>query len=293
NYRNQKLLDTVFEVPALEYIVFRHSMAGPFIRLVALAIDQAVIIFGIFSLVIFLSIIMCISMAATGHWGVFAFLMFLVFFILNSLYFVLMEWLNRGRTLGKMALSLRVVSIDGTSLDVVQILIRNLLRAADMAPTWELPLAILSIPTYLVAVTAMFFNGAPFRRLGDLAAGTIVIREQKKTRQQIFVEDSARIRALSAELQIQRFPSAVLTQGLNDFVARRRRLNPARADEIARNVEKDLRRIFGAEQLECDALELILAAHFHLYSMDRDHLARLDQLDLKSELQQKLPGVQL
>lgn len=79
-------------------------------------------------------------------------------------YFLVAELLSGGRTPGKAAMGLRVVRLDGSAADAGAVLVRNLVRIIDV-----LVLA--------VGVIVMFFNPLS-RRLGDIAAGTVVIRER-------------------------------------------------------------------------------------------------------------------
>lgn len=80
-------------------------------------------------------------------------------------YHSLLESLWGGQTLGKKALGLRVIRNDGTVPDLAASLIRNALRFIDYMPC-----------TCGVGFTIMLLS-TQFRRLGDYAAGTLVIRE--------------------------------------------------------------------------------------------------------------------
>jgi uncharacterized RDD family membrane protein YckC len=71
-----------------------------------------------------------------------------------------------GRTPGKRALGIRVVRTDGAPVGLVESLARNVLRAV------ELPLG------YAPGVLAVAL-GARRQRLGDLVAGTLVVRERR------------------------------------------------------------------------------------------------------------------
>ena len=86
------------------------------------------------------------------------------FFAVFYFYNVLFEVLAQGRTPGKRATHLRVVREQGTPVDLPASLVRNLLRLID-----EL---LFGLPA-LVAILLTKHN----QRLGDLAAGTLVIRE--------------------------------------------------------------------------------------------------------------------
>jgi uncharacterized RDD family membrane protein YckC len=81
------------------------------------------------------------------------------------LYDVLFEVLASGRTPGKRATHLRVVREHGTPVDLPASAIRNLLRLIDFLPT-----------VYLVGLTSILLTRRN-QRLGDLAAGTLVIRD--------------------------------------------------------------------------------------------------------------------
>ena len=80
-------------------------------------------------------------------------------------YFILMEG-QRGATLGKMALGLRVVRMDGAPITMNEAVIRNLLRIVDALPVF--------IP-YLVGAI-LVWNSPLKQRLGDRVAKTMVIR---------------------------------------------------------------------------------------------------------------------
>lgn len=94
----------------------------------------------------------------------------LISYFLQVIYFVAFEVARDGQTPGKRALALRVVQDDGTSVGLLPSLIRNLLRPIDF-----LPLA------YSIALIAVFVTRKA-QRLGDLAAGTVVVREPRASK---------------------------------------------------------------------------------------------------------------
>ena len=94
----------------------------------------------------------------------FAIIFFLVFFG----YDVLFEVRARGRTPGKRWTGLRVVRTSGQPVTFVPSSIRNVLRLVDMLP---------APPLYAVGMLSIFVTGKN-QRLGDLAAGTLVVRER-------------------------------------------------------------------------------------------------------------------
>jgi len=87
-------------------------------------------------------------------------------------YPLIFETLSRGKTLGKMALGIRVVSDDGSPERFRQALIRAL--SAAFVEVWLFPLNLIGIPAGLI--TSMV--SAKGKRLGDIFAGTFVIQER-------------------------------------------------------------------------------------------------------------------
>jgi len=85
---------------------------------------------------------------------------------LTSVYFVFFETLFAGRTPGKRLTQLRVVTENGNMLDWRASLLRNLLRAVDTLPAG-----------YVVGVVSMVLSPSA-QRLGDIVAGTLVVRER-------------------------------------------------------------------------------------------------------------------
>jgi uncharacterized RDD family membrane protein YckC len=90
----------------------------------------------------------------------------IITFAIQYGYFIFFEILWNGQTPGKRAVRLRVVRTNGLPLSAGEALIRNIVRIVD-----SLPMA------YGVGLVVMFIDSQS-RRLGDLAAGTLVIREQ-------------------------------------------------------------------------------------------------------------------
>lgn len=89
-----------------------------------------------------------------------------VYFVMTFCYDVAFEVLGRGRTPGKRATGLRVVREHGEPVGFVASAIRTLLRLVDGLPGM-----------YAVGIVAVLLSRKN-QRLGDMAAGTIVIRER-------------------------------------------------------------------------------------------------------------------
>jgi uncharacterized membrane protein SpoIIM required for sporulation/uncharacterized RDD family membrane protein YckC len=103
--------------------------------------------------------------AALAGWGFGA--MVLIAFVVQSGYFVLFEGLRGGQTPGKRWMGIRVVHDGGYPLTLQGATIRNLIRLIDCQPG----------VSWLVGGATMMLHPAT-KRLGDMAAGTLVVREE-------------------------------------------------------------------------------------------------------------------
>jgi uncharacterized RDD family membrane protein YckC len=163
-------LDTDVAIEAPEHIVFSHRIAGPGRRAVAYVIDL-VICYGavlLFAIVILFASggAAAVTGALGGFEGVGVGLILLAVFAAQWLYFVAWEGVS-GRTPGKSALRLRVLTTSGRPIHFTDAALRNILRAADALPN-----------AYVVGLASMALTRR-FQRLGDLVAGTMVIVEAK------------------------------------------------------------------------------------------------------------------
>jgi len=102
--------------------------------------------------------------------GVAMALYFVIAFLVQWGYGAFFEWRWAGQTVGKRVVGLRVLSAEGTRISFMQSVVRNLVRVVDL-----LPLAYLA-----GGATALLDRHG--RRLGDIAAGTVVVRERRAPR---------------------------------------------------------------------------------------------------------------
>jgi uncharacterized RDD family membrane protein YckC len=197
-------LDARLDVETPEGVALELRVAGPIARALAWAIDLSI------RLAAMLLAALLLGMLGAAGAG----LMLLIAFASEWLYPVLFEVYNSGRTPGKAALGLAVLRDDGTPLGWSESLLRNLLRAADFLPG-----------TYLVGLLAMLSN-SEFRRLGDLAAGTLVVHAEPGRGRALRLPDARpRPPRLPLALEEQR---AVIA-----FAQRVPELTPERASELA------------------------------------------------------------
>ena len=95
-------------------------------------------------------------------------LMIVVLFLIFSAYFAFFEWVWNGQTPGKRLLKLRVIREDGRPVTFWEAAVRNLLRTFDMMPA----------PFYSVGLISVFLSLSD-QRIGDMVAGTVVVRERE------------------------------------------------------------------------------------------------------------------
>jgi len=125
-----------------------------------------------------------------------------------------------GQTPGKRALGLRVVRADGAPVGPVESVLRNALRAL------ELPLA------YAPAVL-MVALGPRRQRLGDLAAGTLVVQERRYDLSRYGPPAGAAARFAALRSRAPGLLGADEFERLTDFLRRRAELAPAPRARIA------------------------------------------------------------
>ena len=98
-------------------------------------------------------------------------LLIIIVFALFTGYFAVFEWIWNGQTPGKRFMKLRVIREDGRPLTLWESLARNLLRIFDAVPG-------LVLPVYSIGLVMIFLNKRD-QRIGDMFAGTVVIRERE------------------------------------------------------------------------------------------------------------------
>jgi uncharacterized RDD family membrane protein YckC len=145
-----------------EAVVLQFESAGLASRMLALTVDLALQ----FVLVMMVVLGTLALVAGTALGGIGAALLYISLFLIVFGYPAAMETLWRGRTLGKAALGLRVVTIEGAPITFRHAAIRSIFAAIDVYAT-----------SAVVGVIAMLLTRRN-QRLGDLVAGTIVLRER-------------------------------------------------------------------------------------------------------------------
>jgi len=155
-------LEGTHTVVTPEYVAFDFALGGLSSRLLAWLLDSAVV--------------MLLSGAIAGGlqaWGAIAggfgtALFFILYFLLNWGYGIALETAWSGQTLGKRLLGLRVIQESGVRITFYQAALRNLLRMVDQP-----------LPAFYVVGGVSALCSDLQQRLGDMVAGTLVVRERR------------------------------------------------------------------------------------------------------------------
>jgi uncharacterized RDD family membrane protein YckC len=206
---------TFLEIPENVRLGFR--LAGPGTRLGAYLLDLGVRGAALYVLVSGLSLVL-IPFANTGlPVGVYL----VVAFLLEWGYGCFFETWWSGQTPGKRAFGLRVIKTEGYAIGFYEAMIRNLLRAADFVPLFY-------AAGFLTAVLS-----PRLQRIGDLVAGTMVVRERKPSLGGE-LEGISDYPPLAPEAFRHRYrPSEKSLEVIESLFRRRFDLAPSRLDEIA------------------------------------------------------------
>ncbi len=221
NEARKKGLDATVEIVAPENVAFEYRLAGPFVRASAFAIDSAIIgaeIVAAGGAALYCRSFFGENEVADEFLTAAFFLNFgAVFWFGNAAF----EAFWRGRTPGKAAFGLRVLTTEGRPIGRGQALLRNVLRAADLA-----------LGPFLAIV---FCANDRMARFGDLAAGTVVVSERRTTRKRGAFDDADRaaIARVAAEIPSDFEVSDSLRKALALYVERRAEISPGRRAALA------------------------------------------------------------
>src|SRR6266513_536974 len=159
----------VIETP--ERVPLHFALASIGNRFIACAIDHTIQIVALILVMIVFAIITDVpnigSRLMNAPKWVIALLVVIQFVIFDG-YFAVFEWVWRGQTPGKRWLKLRVIREDGRPISFFEAMVRNLLREFDIMP----------FPFYSVGLISVFATERD-QRVGDLVAGTVVVRERE------------------------------------------------------------------------------------------------------------------
>jgi uncharacterized RDD family membrane protein YckC len=239
---NHEPLDCIVKLVTPERIIIVHPLAGPARRFVAYLLDT--VLLGLAMLLLTLVLIM-LSLGSPSGFGP----IFLGYFILTWGYGAFCEGIFNGQTVGKALMGIRVVSEQGVPISGAQAILRNLVGAVDGYAFF-----------FQIGLASMILSRR-FQRLGDMAAGTMVVIEERRERRGVTEVKEPEVEELLPWLPGRIAARSDLARVLSDYVGARRRFLPARRTEMAEPLANTLRARFGlSSKASADA---VLCAVYH------------------------------
>ena len=225
--RGEPPLDTTVRLVTPERVTFFYPLAGPFRRATAYLID----LFLCF-IVFFIGCLICLffEILAINFVG----MLLILIFLLQWGYGATWEALANGQTLGKWMLGLRVVSSNGTPITGAQAFLRNL--------SWPVEGAVTA--AFLPAIASMMFT-SKFQRLGDLAAGTMVVVERRPSQGRLLPIKNPVVEKVLCLLPAKIDAGPDLARAVADYAARRERFSPSQREEMTGPLAVPVRKRYG------------------------------------------------
>lgn len=244
------LPEETLDIQTPENVAFGYQVAGLGSRFIATLLDTLLI--TLLQIVVNLVAALLINVFARGAlaeqftiWVIA--ILSLIFFVFYWGYYIFFEMLWNGQSPGKRWVGLRVIRRDGTPITLSESLIRNLVRIVDFLPAG-----------YGAGIVTMFIDKQS-RRLGDLAAGTLVVQD----RAPISIQSLSVKRTVNLGMQgltkvaLDGFPIERLTNNdlnlIEDFLLRRDQLTHRAT--LANQILNTLHQRLGLSQPTVSRLE--------------------------------------
>ena len=218
--------DEVLDIQTPENVAFDYQVAGIGSRFLSTLIDMILIL--LLEVVVMFATLLVLrtfgDSSPTNGFSAWVLALFgLIAWIFFWGYYVFFEMIWNGQSPGKRWVGLRVIRWDGTPVTMSESFIRNLVRIIDFLPA-----------TYGIGVITMFIDKQS-RRLGDLAANTLVVLDRAPIDiQELSAQRAVQLRP-SAQVSIEGFPVERLTNDdlhlIEDYLLRRHQLT--HGDQLA------------------------------------------------------------
>jgi uncharacterized RDD family membrane protein YckC len=229
----QNHLTVTVETP--DHIELQFQLAGIGKRFLAYLVDRLIQFGLIFALFLVISLVLLagnkvVAVAdiiyemrqVLGQWIIA--IAILVYGVVSLGYFILFEYIWSGSTPGKRSQHIRVIRTDGAPISFLEAAVRNILRAVDILAD-----------IYPLGLVVMFIDSRN-RRLGDMAAGTLVVTESVSRLPS--AKNSAR--SLSDDDQQLRLVAAAMSSGdyqlVRKFLARREGFDAEYRQELVQEI---------------------------------------------------------
>ncbi|HMB21565.1 MAG: RDD family protein [Chloroflexota bacterium] len=242
------LPEETLDIQTPENVAFGYQVAGIGSRFLASLLDTLLIaLLQIIVVVVATLVINALEefTAALSTWIIAIFSLILAIFYWG--YYVLFEMLWNGQSPGKRWVGLRVIRTDGTPITLSEALIRNLVRIVDFLPAM-----------YGIGIISMFIDKQS-RRLGDLAAGTLVVQDRAAISiQSLSIKRMVNLRMQGlTSVSLEGFPVERLTNNelslIEDFLLRRDQLT--HRNQLAIQILNTLHQRLGLPQPAVNKLE--------------------------------------
>lgn len=242
------LSEETLDIQTPENVAFGYQVAGIGSRFLASLLDTLLI--GLLQIIVIVVATLAINAleeftAALSTWIIAIFSLILAIFYWG--YYVFFEMLWNGQSPGKRWVGLRVIRTDGTPITLSEALIRNLVRIVDFLPAM-----------YGIGIISMFIDKQS-RRLGDLAAGTLVVQDRAAISiQSLSVKRMVNLRMQGlTSVSLESFPIERLTNDelslIEDFLLRRDQLT--HRNQLAIQILNTLHQRLGLPQPAVNKLE--------------------------------------
>lgn len=259
---SERLTQTV-DIETPELVVVSYTIAGLGSRVAAALIDLAI------NVMMFLAVIAGLVLLSRGAapgstrampsaaWAL-AVMLIMQFVVLWG-YYLLFEGLRDGQTPGKRMLGLRTVRDGGYSVGFAASAVRNLMRIIDLQPAFS----------YLVGIASIAFTKSG-KRLGDIVAGTIVVREAlvRQPAHVVAVPSATVTTPVTARLTDAEF------QLLERWSERRNSLDPERRRQLVAQVANRLRHALPAGDASSESALLLRLLESERQARERGLAAR-------------------
>ena len=279
-------LDTAVRVETPEKIAFQYQTVGPFRRLLAYGLDIIFVLLlfvGVCFFVYLLVSLLAYVLSYAGLGGILidlfessAGLLAVIGAAVFWFYGAVCETLRNGQTFGKSVSNIRVISEDGSAIDGVQAMIRNLFRMLDIMPVMPATLFFVfdsiedapGIPLFLIGLVFMMMT-PKFQRIGDLVAGTMVVLVEREWAPQLAEFSDPRVAQLAEIIPNDFVVTPSLAKALASFVESTVRLGPSHSHEIASKLAYPLMVKFNFPR-DTDCTLLLCALYYKTFSQFND-----------------------
>ncbi len=204
-----------YRITTPEQVKFHYTVSGVVARCMAWFVDQLLIWAG------YITIIIVFAKLGGSISGA---LIVLGIFILDFSYFVLFELYWAGQSPGKRMFSIRVIAARGNKLTFADVLVRNAMRPVDMLP----------YAMVVGGVTAVIDKW--HRRLGDIVADTIVVRDARQALPAALAHEKGRVNSFASDPVLRNRIATRVSRDerdlILDLVTRREQIDPEVREEL-------------------------------------------------------------